>query len=243
MTAVHLRFDQMQAEGGSPWPALVVVAPSPPPVEVLRYSLTALSCCETADREGRFFKACERSGKGLHMRHFASHGELEFVDGIGVVGVINKTFVDDFGACFGSDVAAQINIQFAGDFQVVPDPRIAHGVGQRNVASAGDTYQRIRFCIFAFHFRRLEVHADEGAQDFKMTEFFGPDVEEKIALGEVVNAVRSLDRVLHGSGQLAIGTAELFEEHITEGHVGSSDIDHVQEFLDMVIHPFLQGSR
>jgi hypothetical protein len=84
------------------------------------------------------------------------------------------------------------------------------------------------------------VHADEGADDFKMAEFFSADVEEKIATGEIVDAVPALDGVLHGGGQFAVRAAELFKEHVAEADVGGSDVNRVHEFLDVVIHTFLR---
>lgn len=77
----------------------------------------------------------------------------------------------------------------------------------------------------------------------KMAEFLRAYIEEKIAAGEIIDAVPALDGVLHGGGQLAVGSAELFEEHIAEYNVWSSNVDRVHELLDVVIHPFLQVSR
>src|SRR3954466_11980691 len=80
---------------------------------------------------------------------------------------------------------------------------------------------------------------DEGPNNFKMAEFFGPNIQEKIAAGKVVDTVPALDGVLHGGGQFAVRSAELFKKHVAEAHVGGSDVDRVHHFLNVVIHPFL----
>jgi hypothetical protein len=80
------------------------------------------------------------------------------------------------------------------------------------------------------------VHADEGADDFEVREFFGADVHEEIAAGEVIDAIPALDGVLHGGGEFAVGAAELLEEHVAEFDVGGTDVDGVHQLLDVVIH-------
>ena len=55
-----------------------------------------------------------------------------------------------------------------------------------------------------------------------MAEFLGADVHQEI-LAVGIFAVESLDRVLHRGGQLAVGAAELFEEHIAEPYIGFVD--------------------
>jgi hypothetical protein len=66
------------------------------------------------------------AGKRLHVRDLARHQELQRVLGAGVIGEVDQPLVDDLGAGFGGDVAAQVDIEFAGDLQVVGRPRIAH---------------------------------------------------------------------------------------------------------------------
>ena len=51
-----------------------------------------------------------------------------------------------------------------------------------------------------------------------------------------VVAVEPLDRVLHGRGQLAVGAAELLQQHAAEPRVGLADADGVHQLLDVVIH-------
>ena len=107
---------------------------------------------------------------------------------------------------------------------------------EADAASAGDGDERVGFGGFAVGLQVFEVHADERADDFEVGEFFGADVEEEIAAGEVVDAVPALDGVLHGGGEFAVGSAELLEEHVAETDVGCANVDGVHEFLDVVIH-------
>ncbi len=44
------------------------------------------------------------------------------------------------------------------------------------------------------------MHPNQSPHDFKMTEFFSPDVEQEVTAAEIVDAVPSLDRVLHCRG-------------------------------------------
>src|SRR5437867_13224988 len=74
---------------------------------------------DLADRKPRFSKAFERRGKRFHMGDFAGHQELERVLGSCIVGEVDQPFVDDFGTGFRSDVAAKVDIELAGDLQVV----------------------------------------------------------------------------------------------------------------------------
>jgi hypothetical protein len=79
-----------------------------------------------ADREAIDAHAFEGGGERLHVGDFARHQELEGADGAGVVGEVDEAFVDDFGAGFGGDVAAEIDVEFARDFEIVGGPSVAH---------------------------------------------------------------------------------------------------------------------
>ena len=52
----------------------------------------------------------------LHMGYFARHQELQRIFSPCIVAEVDKPFVDDFGPRLGRDIAAQIDIQFPGDF-------------------------------------------------------------------------------------------------------------------------------
>ena len=198
---VHLGLDGMEAEGGLPGAAHVgvaFVAVAGGGVEV--FVDDAGGGFEEADGEGRLFHALEGGGEGLEVGDFAGHEELEGVDGAGIVGVIDEALVDDLGAGFGGNVAAEIDVEFAGDLEVVGGPGVADGVVEAYAATAGDGDEGIGFGCFAIGLEVLEVHADEGADDFEMAEFFGADVEQEVAAGEVVYAIPTLNGVLHGGG-------------------------------------------
>ena len=79
-----------------------------------------------ADREGRLLHALQRGRERLHVRDLARHQELQRVLGAGVVAEVDQALVDDLGPRFGGDVAAQVDVEFAGDLQVVGGPRVAH---------------------------------------------------------------------------------------------------------------------
>jgi hypothetical protein len=49
-------------------------------------------------------------------------------------------------------------------------------------------------------------------------------------------AVEALDRVLHRSSKLAVGTAELLQQHVAEFWIGRIDPDRVHELLDVMVH-------
>ena len=77
------------------------------------------------------------------MGDLAGHEELQRVLRAGIVAEIDQALVDDLGPRLGGDVAAQIDVQLAGDLQVVRGPRVAHGVAQVHAATAGDGDQRV----------------------------------------------------------------------------------------------------
>src|SRR4029450_8193292 len=86
-----------------------------------------------------------------------------------------------------------------------------------------------------FEFCGRKMHAGERPDDFKMAQFLGPDVHKQIfPLG--VLAVEALNRVLHCSGKLAVGTAELLQQHVAEFWIGRIDADRVHELLDVMVH-------
>ena len=73
-----------------------------------------------------------------------------------------------------------------------------------------------------------------------MAELLGADVHQKVfAIG--IFAIEALNGVLHRRRELAIGTAELLEQHIAEGRIGFVDTDGVHKLLDVMIHGGLWG--
>lgn len=66
-----------------------------------------------SDGERLLAHALERQRESLHVRDLASHQQLQCVLCAGVVAEIDQTLVNNLGARFGSDVAAQVHIQLA----------------------------------------------------------------------------------------------------------------------------------
>jgi hypothetical protein len=58
------------------------------------------------------------------VRNLAGHEELQRVLGAGIVGKLQQALVDDLRARFGGNVAAQVDVKFAGNLQVIRRPRI-----------------------------------------------------------------------------------------------------------------------
>lgn len=85
---------------------------------------------DLADGERRLRHALQSRGERLHVGDFARHQELQGVLGAGVVAEIDQAFVNDLGAGFSRDVAAQIDGEFAGDLEIVGGPGIAMRVEQ-----------------------------------------------------------------------------------------------------------------
>ena len=155
------------------------------------------------------------------MRDLARHQELQRVLGAGVRREVDEPFVDDFGAGLRGDVAAQVDVELAGDFQVVGRPRIAHRVEQIDAAAAGDRDERIGFGGVAIELHRLQMQARQGADDLQMAQLFGANIHQEILALQVV-AVQALNGILHRGGKLAIRAAELFQQHVAERGSGSS---------------------
>ncbi|MET4799686.1 hypothetical protein ABIA96_002253 [Bradyrhizobium sp. LB11.1] len=166
---------------------------------------------------------------------FPGHQELQGVLGAGVIAEIDQTFIDDLGPRFRGDVAAQVDVEFAGDLEVIGRPRTALRVEEIDTAAPGDRDQRIGFRRFAIEFHGLQVQAREGADDFEMAQFLGADIHQKI-LAVRIFAIETLDGILHGGRQLAVGPAELLQQHVAEPRIGLVDPDCEHELLDVMIH-------
>ena len=89
-------------------------------------------------------------------------------------------------------------------------------------------------CV-AREFHRLEVHAGKGADDLEVAQLLGADVHQQVFALRVL-AIESLDRILHRRSELAVGAAELLEQHVAEARVRLVDPDGVHELLDVMIH-------
>ena len=79
------------------------------------------------------------------------------------------------------------------------------------------------------------MHARQRADNLQMAEFLRPDIHQEIFSLRVF-AIEALDRVLHGGGKLAVGAAELLEQHVAELGIRSIDAHRVHQFLDVMVH-------
>ena len=98
---------------------------------------------DAADDEGRLSQAFQRGRERLHVGDLAGHQELQRILCAGIIAEIDQPLVDDLGAGLGGDVAAEVDIELAGDLEVVRRPRVPHRVEQVDAAAAGDRDQRI----------------------------------------------------------------------------------------------------
>ena len=169
------------------------------------------------------------------MGNFPGHQELQGVLGAGVIAEIDQAFVDDLGPRFRGDVAAQVDVEFAGDLEIVGRPGVALRIAQADAAAAGDRDQRIGFRRFAIEFHGLQMQPRERADDFEMAQFLGADIHQEI-LAVRIFAIETLDGVLHGGRQLAVSAAELLQQHVAKPRIGLVDPDCEHELLDVVIH-------
>jgi len=169
------------------------------------------------------------------MRDLAGHQELQRVLRSGIGGEVDQALVDDLGACLCRDVAAQVDVELAGDLQVVGGPRVALRVEQIDAPAAGDGNQRVGLGVLAIELHRFEMQPRQRSDDFEMAQLLGADVHQEIfPLG--ILAVQTLNRILHCGGELSVGPAELLEQHVSELRIRCVDAHGVHQLLDVVIH-------
>ena len=72
-----------------------------------------------ADRKARLAHAFESRSERLHVGDFARHQELQCVAGADILAEIDQPLVHNLRAGFGRDIAAKVDIEFAGDLEVV----------------------------------------------------------------------------------------------------------------------------
>ena len=190
---------------------------------------------DAADREGRLLHALERCREGLHVGDLARHEELQRILGARIVAEIDEPLIDDLGARLRRDVAAEIDVELARDLEVIRRPGASHGVVEVDAAAACDGDQRIGLGRIAVVLHVGEVKPGERAHDLEVAQLLRADVHQQVLAGGIV-AVEALDRILHRGGKLAIGAAELLQQHVAETRVGRIDAHRVHELLDVVIH-------
>jgi hypothetical protein len=83
----------------------------------------------------------------------------------------------------------------------------------------------------------VQQHRDRRADDFQVTEFLRRDIHQEIILVRVRSLGReSLHKILHRRFQLAIGTAELLQQHRGETIIRPGNPGIELQFFDMVEH-------
>src|ERR1700722_1488211 len=68
-----------------------------------------------------------------------------------------------------------------------------------------------------------------------MAEFFGADIHQKVLAIRIL-AVKTLDRILHRRRELAIGAAELFQQHVSKAGIRLVHAYREHQLLYVVIH-------
>ena len=224
-------------------PRVSISPRSPVPVRVVVELVDdARAGRDAANREGRLLHAFQRCGEGLHVGDLARHQELQRILAARIVTEIDQALIDDLGARFGRDVAAEIDVELAGDLEIVRRPRASHGIVEIDAAAACDGDQRIGLRRIAVMLHVREVKPGQRAHHLEMAQLLRADVHQQVLAGRII-AVEALDRILHGSGQLAIGAAELLQQHVAEARVRRIDTHRVHELLDVVIHGALLTPR
>src|SRR3954471_23031726 len=90
-----------------------------------------------SNAEGRLAHALQRKGERPHMGDLSRHEELERVLGTRVTTEIDEPLVDDFRSRLCGDIAAQVDIELAGDLEIVGGPGIPHGVEEVDATAPG----------------------------------------------------------------------------------------------------------
>lgn len=68
-----------------------------------------------------------------------------------------------------------------------------------------------------------------------MAKFLSTDAQQQVFTGRIF-AIESLNLILHGCRQFAIGPAELLEQHVAKYRIGITDIDCIHQFFYVVVH-------
>ena len=139
----------------------------------------------------------------------------------GIVAEVDQALIDDLRPGLGGNIASEIDVEFTGDLEVIGGPGITLRVEQIHAAAATNGDEWIGLGGLPIEFRRFQVHPRQMPYDFQMTELLGSDVHEQVLAIRIL-AIEALDRILHGSGQLAIRAAELLEQHVSEARIGLS---------------------
>ena len=142
------------------------------------------------------------------MRDFTRHQELQGLLRSLILGEADEPLIDNLGSGFGGNITAQIDGNITGDLEVIAGPGVSHRIKECNAAAPSYCDKWIRFRCFTLLFHRLQMHSDQRAYDFQMTQFFGSDIHKEI-LTRRVFAIHPLDGILHGRGEFTICPTEL----------------------------------
>ena len=151
--------------------------------------------------------------------------------------MIDESFIDDLGACFGGNVAAEIDVELARDLEIVGGPRITHANCRDDTATARDVDQWIGFGGFAL---RLSC-------GFRCMRMRAPTISRWLSSSVPMSSRRS--RRARSSTQfqpwmvycMAAASSPFAPPNCSRSmlpkrDVGGSDVDRVHEFLNVVIH-------
>jgi hypothetical protein len=126
------------------------------------------------------------------MGDLARHQELQRILGAGIVTEVDQSLVHDLGAGFDRNVAAQVNVEFAGDLQIVGCPWVALRIEQVHPAAARDRNQGISLGGLAVEFRGFQMHPRQQPDDLQMAQLLCADIHQQVfAVG--ILAIQALD--------------------------------------------------
>jgi hypothetical protein len=146
---------------------------------------------------GFFLDLDERGRKRPHVGDLASHEELQRVLCAGVIAEVDQPLIHDFGAGLGRDIAAEIDIELAGDLEIVCGPGIAHRVEKVDAFATGDRDQRISLAQTFIGLRCMR------ARQPTISRWLSSSVVHQEVFSLRILEIQSLDRILlaeRGSG-------------------------------------------
>src|SRR5580704_1102470 len=133
-----------------------------------------------ANAKRRLAHTLQRKGECAHMSDLSCHEKLERILGAGVATEINETLIDDFCARLCGNIAAQIDVELAGDLEVISGPSVPNGVIEVDSATASDRDKGIDLGLFSNRFQRLEMQTCQRPDDFQVAQLFGADVHQEV---------------------------------------------------------------
>ena len=79
------------------------------------------------------------------MGDFSSHQELKRILRAGIIAKVDEPLVDNFGPCFGRDVAAEVNVKLAGNLEIISRPWVSLRIEQIDPSASCDGDERVGF--------------------------------------------------------------------------------------------------